>query len=311
MNDISKRTHTVSTKQANVRLDRVVAEWLPELSRRELRELFEAGSVRSAGNVLAKGQPASAGQLIEITLEPPVAAEAAPRPIVIVQETADWVVVNKPAGLPSAPKHRPDADSAASQLQALYPAMAGIGYGPHDAGLLSRLDTGTSGLLLAAKTKAAFETFRANSRQALHKVYAGLVAKDASVPQGHIDLPLGPHQSNRRKVAWGPQVGGRALPARTRILETRPLADCTLVLLEVNTAYRHQLRAHLAYAGCPLLGDVLYGGAPQAGLSRHALHSQRLRWTGAPRGSAAAIPAFEVSLGLAEDLASVAGLSEV
>jgi 23S rRNA pseudouridine1911/1915/1917 synthase len=301
----SAKAFEVTSAQANQRLDKVVAEWLPELSRRELRELFESGAVRSFDKVLLKGQLASAGQRIEIS-EPLAESDAPERPIQIAGESNNWVLVNKPPGLPSAPKHRPDAVSVASQLQVLYPAMAGIGYGPHDAGLLSRLDTGTSGLLLAAKTKVAFDVLRSGARaQALHKVYIGLIAKDARLPEGSIDLPLGPHRSNRRKVAWGRQIAGRTLPARTLVLQSVALDACTLVVLEVTTAYRHQLRAHLAFAGYPLLGDTLYGGAAHPGLTRHALHSYRLRWDGA-----SGVPAFEQSLPLAEDLAQIAGRAQ-
>jgi 23S rRNA pseudouridine1911/1915/1917 synthase len=302
---VNKQVHTVKANHANVRLDKVVAEWLPELSRRELRELFEAGGVRSGSNVLLKGQLAREGQEIEISPQQASTEEEPERPIKVVRETAQWVLIDKPAGLPSAPKHRPEAASASNQLLALYPSMAGIGYREHEAGLLSRLDTGTSGLLLAAKTKDAFETLRTGSRaQGLHKVYVGLIAKDANLPEGSIDVPLGPHRSNRRKVAWGRQMAGRSLPARTRVVSVRPLQHCSLVVLEVNTAYRHQLRAHLAFAGFPLLGDGLYGGAAYPGLTRHALHSQRLKWDGAP-----SLPAFDVSLLLPEDLAQIAELT--
>lgn len=304
---VSKQVHTVTEAHANVRLDKVVADWLPELSRRELRELFEGGGVRSGGNTLLKGQLARVGQEIEITPEASAPERELPD-IRVVQETKDWVIVDKPAGLPSAPKHRPDAESAASQLLALYPAMAGIGYREHEAGLLSRLDTGTSGLLLSAKTRPAFETLRAGSRaQGLHKLYVGLIAKDANLPEGSIDVPLGPHRSNRRKVAWGRQIAGRALPARTRVVQVRPLRQCSLVVLEVNTAYRHQLRAHLAFAGFPLLGDGLYGGAAHPGLTRHALHSQRLWWDGVK--GPVPLPAFDVSLALPDDLAQIAELT--
>jgi 23S rRNA-/tRNA-specific pseudouridylate synthase len=153
--------------------------------------------------------------------------------------------------------------------------------------------------LLAARTADAFQLLRVGAREGrLQKDYLAFVAAGAALTPGLvIDTALGPHRSQRRRVAWGKDIEGREFPAQTRVIEVQKGASATRVLLRVNTAYRHQIRAHLASVGCPLLGDRLYGGPSHPGLERHALHAHALRWSGTPE-----LPAWTVQSALPSDL---------
>jgi 23S rRNA pseudouridine1911/1915/1917 synthase len=284
------------------RLDKLVGEALPTLSRTQLQELFAGGLVHVDGQPAAKGQLARTGQRVEVL--DPLESSTTSRPALgVVYETDAVVIVDKPPGQPSAPRFDRDGASVASALLEAYPNMEGIGFSPGDAGLLSRLDTDTSGLLLAAKAIEAFRELRADTIQAsgrLSKGYLALVSGGCDLQPSSIEVELGPHVRNRRKVATGSHIRGTAKPAKTQILSVQPGASVSVVTLSVARAYRHQVRVHLAHVGWPLLGDELYGGARHPALTRHALHAHRLTWSGGTY-----VDPFDVSLPLADDLLAV------
>lgn len=320
--------HVISEPLVGQRLDRVVGSLLPKLSRRELRELFERGGVCSGSRSVRKGEIAQLGQELEIRSAEELVDSAdsagvgadsegsglrdarmngatggissagnAPE---IIAESDSWLVVNKPPGIASAPRHTAGDRSVATWLIERYPELANIGYRPGEAGLLSRLDTGTSGALLAAKTERAFAILKDGAKRGrLHKRYSAWTTSPAGPLPELIELALGPHAKNRRKVAWGQAIRGKPVMCKTRVLEQTALHLRSRLLLEVNTAYRHQIRAHLAYLGTPIAGDALYGAPPCPALSRHALHASALIWDGAP-----GLAGFEVEAPLAPDLMS-------
>jgi 23S rRNA pseudouridine1911/1915/1917 synthase len=174
--------------------------------------------------------------------------------------------------------------------------MQDIGYRPSEAGLLHRLDTHTSGLLLAARTHDAFTALQRALRDgAIEKRYYALVKSDPGLHARAIDLALAPHPKNRRKVAVA-RAGGKS--AQTRISIAKRGKHWTLLDVSVDHAYRHQIRVHLSAIGFPLAGDVLYGGARLAELGhRHALHAHLI---GIPAGDA--WPAFAAKSPLPDTL---------
>jgi 23S rRNA pseudouridine1911/1915/1917 synthase len=210
--------------------------------------------------------------------------------------------VDKPAGVPSAVRDGRDSGSIANALVARHPAMAEFGHHPREAGLVHRLDTETSGLLLAATTEPAFsELVAALRRGHLHKRYLAL-ALDVTEAHGRIQSRLGPSRGARVRVAELAHepvldsLGGERDGLRTtdyRVLGRR--SRVALLELRVRAAYRHQIRAHLSAIGSPILGDALYGSATT--LPRHALHASRLGYTGGD-----VVGPFEVESALPEDL---------
>jgi 23S rRNA pseudouridine1911/1915/1917 synthase len=175
--------------------------------------------------------------------------------------------------------------------------MQDIGYRTSEAGLLHRLDTHTSGLLLAARSREAFEELRrALRRGELEKRYYAVIKSDPSFRDRTIDLNLEPHPKNRRKVAVARSAGKSA---QTRIAVMQRGAHWTLLDVSVEHAYRHQIRAHLSHVGFPLAGDVLYGGTRLNELGhRHALHAHFIAAPGCDKW-----PPFEATSPLPNELA--------
>ena len=145
---------------------------------------------------------------------------------------------------------------------------------------MHRLDTDTSGLLLAARTDAAHAMLRAQfSARTVEKGYLALVAGEIHAG-GEIALPLlhDPRDSRRMQAASDPAYAEEhgARPAVTRFEPVERRGGFTLLEVEIPTGVMHQIRAHLAFIGHPLAGDALYGGPDLPGLSRHFLHASRL-----------------------------------
>jgi 23S rRNA pseudouridine1911/1915/1917 synthase len=187
-------------------------------------------------------------------------------------------------------------------MVARYPEMAAVGYRPREPGLVHRLDTQTSGLLLAARSAAAFTALKAAlASGALHKRYLALCQDHGLSAQGSIERPIGPDPRRPERVLVHdvlPSDGyARSALTHFRVLERR--GGLLLLELEAAHAVRHQIRAHLASAGHPILGDVIYGSGHYPGLGeRHALHASYIAWAGD-----GTLPSFEVRSELPRELA--------
>ena len=284
--------HTVSAAQAGQRLDRFLVDVTPGLSRARARTILEAGQVRVDGHRVRKGEPLVEGNVVEVTGDlppqdfPPVATPAVT--LVIRYQDADVVVVEKPAGMPTHPLRPDETGTLANALIAHFPEMSGVGFHQREPGLLHRLDTDTSGLLLAARNQEAFEELRAaTAGEKLEKRYLALV-EGRLAGEGTIELPLVPHRKDPKRVeAVTEHVRLRAAvkphPATTRWRVASEVGEYTLLEVSLTRAFRHQVRAHLAAIGHPLVGDVLYRGPAlpsdiSQGLARHCLHASEIHF---------------------------------
>jgi 23S rRNA pseudouridine1911/1915/1917 synthase len=259
----------IEENEAGSRLDRVVCERL-SLSRAQAKRLFEAGEVRRNGRRAGKGDIVSVGDRVELgsELSDPSALPDGQPQLRVLFEDAWFVVVNKPAAMPSHPLRPGELGCAANWLVHKYPEMAGVGYDSRQPGLINRLDNDTTGVLWAARTAPAFEAARALLESGeVHKRYVALTNR-AVEPQS-IDLALAPSPKHRSRV----EVSALGRPSHTQVLRSIPQGSCFCVELEAHRAYRHQVRAHLAAISAPIAGDTLYGGSPA---SRHFLHAQSL-----------------------------------
>jgi 23S rRNA pseudouridine1911/1915/1917 synthase len=176
--------------------------------------------------------------------------------------------------------------------------MAGIGHRAREPGLIHRLDTRTSGLVVAARTALAFEVLsRALSEHRLDKRYLAIVEGARLPDSGRIELALMPGGGGKVVVARAlEQRGARACTSHFRTLARR--GRFALVEVEASRAYRHQVRVHLAASGFPIAGDRDYGGAARPELAgRHALHASHVAWAGDER-----VPAFALDSPLPADL---------
>jgi 23S rRNA pseudouridine1911/1915/1917 synthase len=181
--------------------------------------------------------------------------------------------------------------------------MRGVGHRAREPGIVHRLDTQTSGLVLAARSAQAFTRMsQALTGEELQKRYLAVVSAHGLAESGEISRALAPDPAHPERVrvleAGDP---GYARHKVTRYRLQRIAGDRALVELSVGSAFRHQIRAHLAAIGHPIAGDAVYGGEPLPALgARHALHASQLSWTGA-EGS----PGFTVYEPLPPDLAAL------
>jgi 23S rRNA pseudouridine1911/1915/1917 synthase len=276
---------TVSAAEHGKRLDLCLVARLPALGRRGARQLCQQGAVKLDGRRAVKGEIARAGATVRVELGPE--DRALPEPdaaLTVLLERADLVVVDKPAGLPSTALRGRPYQNLASALLGRYPEMAGVGHGPREAGLVHRLDTQTSGVMVAARSPLAFASLRrALSAGEWEKRYLAVVVGEPAAKSGTCELPLLPHPRRRSKVvtlgALRDDRHARPATTRWRVLESG--RGFSLLELGVCRAQRHQIRAHLAALGCPIAGDGLYGGPPCPELGgRHALHASYVAWAG-------------------------------
>ncbi len=324
---------------AGTRLDKLIVQKVPGLGRREAKRLFDEGKVRivirhvegapstpgSTGERArraVKGDVAATGDALEIDLAENAQGSAAvpdpEAPLHVLLETPQLVVLDKPAGQPTAPLDPGERGTLANALLARYPEVAGIGFSPREPGLVHRLDTGTSGVVLAARTAAAFTVLSTALKEGrLDKRYL-VICLAADLPEaGTIDIPLAPHPKDRRRVypCIHPRDVARLAPrpATTTYQKLRERGPWALVEVKAPKAARHQIRAHFAAIDHPLAGDALYGGPPLPGRdeagpdpsgesARHALHAHHLVWKGD-----ATVPAFAVDSPLPPDLAALMG----
>lgn len=251
------------------RLDRWLRRALPGLSRRVLHALIADGSVRIDGRRAGKGSVVRAGATVTLPEPDDVLLAASPElPLSVLAETAAYVAVDKPGGMPSHPLDPRERGTVANALLARYPETATLG-----GGLAHRLDTGTSGVLLAARSLEAWSLLRSAFRaRTVEKRYLALVAGMAP-RAARVEVPLAHDPADRgRMIAARP--GLRAWPAETTVERLAAGRGVSLVAVAMRTGVTHQIRAHLAHLGHPVLGDARYGG-PDAGLGprRHALHA--------------------------------------
>lgn len=253
------------------RVDKALARFYPESGRRQLAQLFEDGAVRVNGKRVKKGDRVAAGDTVELAREPVsgVALRPAPDPDVpldVLVERSELVVVAKPAGIPSQPLRAGELGTVANAIAFRFPECVAIGDDPRDGGLVHRLDIGTSGVLVAARTIEAYRALR-------DAFGAGRVSKHyLAITDGHpvareCDAPL----AQRGKRALVDLAEG--LPAYTELVVERTSPDHALVRCIAQTGRMHQVRAHLAHVGAPITGDTLYGGAPLSGHDGFFLHA--------------------------------------
>lgn len=267
------------------RLDKFLAQHVPGLGRHKASELCTLGLARIDGHRAKKSALVHAGAKITLEFEDPVALQPEPELALDLRlERAEFVVVNKPAGMPTAPLDTRERGTLCGALLARYPEMRGVGHRDREPGIVHRLDTQTSGLVLAARSSDAFSRLnQALEREELQKRYLAVVAAKGLAESGEISRALAPDPAHPERVRVL-EAGDRAGYARhkiTRYRVKRTVGERALLELEVGSAFRHQIRAHLAAIGHPIVGDAVYGGesVPELG-ARHALHASQLGWAG-------------------------------
>lgn len=264
----------VPAEAAGQRVDLFIGERLT-LSRNRLKALFEADAVRVDGRKAKKGLSLAAGQVVvvEVTESPTGAVADDTLTLCVLFEDEALIAIDKVAGMPSQPIEPGELGTVANALVSRWPALAQVGDDPREAGLCHRLDVETSGVLLAAKTKEAWRTMRAAFSESggVDKRYLALVRGPLS-DEGEIDLPL-VHAGDHVRPAHADED---ARPAKSSFRVLRRKGVVSLVEVRLFTGVLHQVRAHLAAVGAPIVGDTRYGGREHPGLSRFFLHAASL-----------------------------------
>ncbi|MEA4906587.1 MAG: RluA family pseudouridine synthase [Anaerolineaceae bacterium] len=262
-----------------LRLDKYLADQLPEHSRSRLQNLIREGEVLVDGSVVTKsGFKLEQGVAVQIHIPPQEPSELVPEaiPLEIVFENQDILVVNKPAGMVVHPAAGHSTGTLVHAALSHAPDMEGIS-GEQRPGVVHRLDKDTSGLILLAKNDAAQRWLQNQFRsRQVKKVYLALVDGLPPTPSGRVETPIGRDPSHRKQMAVVPIKRGREAVTEYHTLESFP--QHTLIEAHPVTGRTHQIRIHMAFLGCPIVGDRLYGRrSPTLPLDRQFLHAARLR----------------------------------
>ena len=280
-------THRVSKDEVGMRLDAYIAA-VSDLSRSAAARLIESGSVTVGGKPAEKKRILAEDDVVEITLPEPEECEAQPEdiPLDVVYEDDDIIVINKPEGMVV---HPAPGNYSGTLVNALLfrcrDSLSGIG-GVMRPGIVHRIDKDTSGLLVVAKNDFAHTALSEELKyHGIEREYHALVKGGFGEDTGTIDLPIGRHPIDRKKMA----VLKNSESAREAVTHYEVLArygNISYLKLMLETGRTHQIRVHMSYTGHPLLGDEVYGQSKIPFEKRHAplingqaLHAKRLSLT--------------------------------
>lgn len=270
------RVFQVEGAQIGLRVDRLLADQYPDLSRSRLQSLIDEGHVSLNGHSFKSSYRVREGDTLEINLPPAIPLEAQPEtiPLDIRYEDSDLLVVNKPQGMVTHPAPGAHSGTLVNALLAHCRDLSGIG-GVQRPGIVHRLDKDTSGLMVVAKNDLAHLNLQSQiSEKSALRQYMAVIRGHLPTPEGKVDAPIGRHPSDRIKMAI--VEGGRQAVTHYRLLEEYP--GYALVELTLETGRTHQIRVHLASLGHAVVGDPAYGGRTTlpVKLSGQALHAFHL-----------------------------------
>ncbi|BAU67022.1 pseudouridine synthase [Stanieria sp. NIES-3757] len=276
----SETTINLTVQQTSDRLDRWLSSQLADLSRSRLQKLIEEGNVQLNGQVCtSKKIKLTPGDCLEITIPSPepLNLQAEDIPLDILYEDEDLIIINKPADLVVHPAPGHETGTLVHALLSHCDNLAGIG-GVQRPGIVHRLDKDTTGAIVIAKNDYAHQHLQAQIKaKTARREYWGVVYGCYSDPEGKIDLPVGRHPVDRKKMAVVPsEKGGREAVTHWKILER--LGNYTLMEFLLETGRTHQIRVHCSHTGHPIVGDSLYssGRSLKVNLSGQALHARKL-----------------------------------
>lgn len=277
---------TFQASESGVRLDAALSSRFPSSSRAFCREACDDGKVLVNGRVAVKGLKLHGGEMVEVLeLAEESDRRVAPDPSVkvrVVFEDESLFAFDKPCGMPVQPLSRTEKGTLMNGAVARWPELAEVGDQPLMAGALHRIDAGTSGLVLAARTNDAFAAMRDQfAAQTVEKTYLaaveGAVAAGGTLENELVHDPTLPFcrmidiSRARAKVRTAPM---HAVTNFRPIAITRSgNAEITLLEVKIFTGVTHQIRAQLAMAGMHIVNDRLYGAFAVEGMAGHRLHA--------------------------------------
>ncbi|MDR2975652.1 MAG: RluA family pseudouridine synthase [Propionibacteriaceae bacterium] len=249
------------------------------LARSVVEQAAEQGGLRLDGREVRKSVRLATGMMLEVDVPEQRVAQVRPRLVEgmrVVYDDADLVVVDKPAGIAAHPSLGWEGGSVVEHLVAAGFEPCPVGP-PERPGIVSRLDVGTSGLMVVARSELAFVGLkRAFTNHEVDKVYHALVQGYPDPMSGTIDAPIG----HARTDEWKMAVDATGRPAVTHYGVIEAVVRATLLRVLLETGRTHQIRVHMAAIHHPCVGDLLYGADPrlaeELGLRRQWLHAVQL-----------------------------------
>ncbi len=262
--------------EAKIRLDRFLANKLPEYSRSRLQQLVRTGFVRLNGATTRPRHLVRSGDKIELTEAPleKIDNQPEPIPLEVLFEDKDIIVINKPPGLVVHPGAGHRQHTLVNALLSHCPTLSGIG-GKERPGIVHRLDKETSGCLVVAKNDGAHrELSRQFAERSVEKIYLALVAGKLRKDAGVIEEKIGRHPVHRQRMSV---ASARGRPAKTDYRVVCSGDQASLVECRLYSGRTHQIRVHLHHLGHPVLGDKVYAAHLAKNFPRHMLHAWKLR----------------------------------
>lgn len=260
------------------RLDKFLVDCMPEFSRSRLQSLIKQGTVTVNGEPARKsGQMLELNANVHVIVPPPEPSKIIPEqiPLDIIFENDVLLVVNKPAGMVVHPAAGHKSGTLVHAVLAHAPDIEGVG-GEKRPGVVHRLDKNTSGLIILAKNDHAHHHLSDQFQERIvEKKYFALVDDAPPTSKGRIEAAIGRHPENRKSMAVTTPGKGRSAESEYHTVESYPAH--TFLDVKPITGRTHQIRVHLAFIGCPVVGDTIYGRRhPTIPLNRHFLHAASL-----------------------------------
>lgn len=260
------------------RLDKFLVTHFPGQSRARLQDLIKQGRVQVNGQEVTKtGYRLETGYQIVVTIPEIVPSGLIPEniPLDIIFENDDLAVINKAAGMVVHPSAGHATGTLVQAALAALPDLQGIN-GEERPGIVHRLDKMTSGLIVLAKNEQAHRWLQDQFRlRKVNKIYLALVDGRPPTPVGRIEAEIARDPSHRKQMAV--VSTGRGRPATTEYRTLEQFDQYTLIEAHPLTGRTHQIRLHLAFLGCPIVGDTIYGKKRATiELNRHFLHAEKL-----------------------------------
>lgn len=277
---MSERLLTVILDEPGERVDKALANALPDLSRAQCQRLIKEGRVTIDDLPVKGSQRLEGGEQVVVDLPEIKASQIEPQPLPldIIYEDADIILVDKPAGIVVHPAAGHESGTLVNAVLAHCPDLPGVG-GERRPGVVHRLDKDTSGLILFAKNDRALRYLqRQFKKRTVVKVYQALVDGVMTQNEILIDAPIGRNPQDRKKMAViPPDSSARSKKALTWVKVLNRFAEYSFLECRPHTGRTHQIRVHLAFAGYPIVGDGVYGRRKKPLLAgRHFLHAGRL-----------------------------------
>ncbi|MBN2044025.1 MAG: RluA family pseudouridine synthase [Anaerolineales bacterium] len=262
-----------------VRLDHYLVSVLPAYSRSFLQNLIKSGHVLVDGIEIRKtGYKLEGTKSVQVVLPPPVDLDIIPEdiPLDIVYQNNDLFVINKPAGMVVHPSAGHHSGTLVHAILAYCPDIEGVG-GVRRPGIVHRLDKDTSGLILVARNDRAHHFLQKQFKQRkVEKRYIALVDGHPPTPTGRVEAAINRDPSHRQKMAVVPAQKGRMAISEYQVLEDFP--NHAIVEVAILTGRTHQIRLHMAFLDCPIVGDRVYGHKKLSlPVSRQMLHARYLK----------------------------------